>query len=361
MGNVYCYPPNLEDIDDVEEEEWAPATELRFLRPGELRPNCRVALASYPRSGNTLLRCIVERLFGVVTGSDGESSQLKRCGLSGESVTDDSVLAVKTHFPERRGRTVWVAGAAILLVRSPFHTVESFFQFNLTSSQNKTVHESQRERFNDVWESLVETEIVVWREFHNHWLRMASDMPILILRYEDLVHDLPKLLPRIANFIAAHAGWRNGAVERPSDLNSLDELPSTVCDRISELCTEDVKDIGAYPPRTKKDVKKQKLLKPDMTKFTEDQVDLVERKCGTLMRKFGYGLDKEETRVLPIEKSLLGSFPGFDSGNPRAVNTKPSLRAGIGKEFTCKKFKEMRQSLDEPVVLRNGQNMPDWV
>ena len=64
----------------------APPT--RFLQAHEAVGE-RVALASYPRSGNSLLRKLVEQATGVITGADTLpertlSQALQRCGARGE-------------------------------------------------------------------------------------------------------------------------------------------------------------------------------------------------------------------------------------------------------------------------------------
>ena len=78
----------------------------RFLSQGLNHE--KVVLVSYPRSGNSFLRRLLETRFGIVTGSDSRpnrtlSESLLRCGFRGEGICDDSVWIVKTHYPERLG------------------------------------------------------------------------------------------------------------------------------------------------------------------------------------------------------------------------------------------------------------------
>jgi len=63
-------------------------------------------MTSYPRSGNTLLRAYLERIMGLVTGSDVDikrklNSALLELGMVGEGLVDERVWIVKTHYPER--------------------------------------------------------------------------------------------------------------------------------------------------------------------------------------------------------------------------------------------------------------------
>ena len=65
---------------------------LRWLRletPDDGLRNGHVAIASYPRSGNTLMRALMEQVTGVYTGSDtlperSLGKALKEAGFKGE-------------------------------------------------------------------------------------------------------------------------------------------------------------------------------------------------------------------------------------------------------------------------------------
>jgi len=89
-----------------------------------------VALVSYPRSGNTLLRAYLDKIMGIATGSGGSPGDkliiaLKEGGFAGETITDKRVHVIKTHSPERSGRNKFPAERAILLVRSPLDVLIS--------------------------------------------------------------------------------------------------------------------------------------------------------------------------------------------------------------------------------------------
>merc|ERR1712038_829368 len=71
--------------------EWC--HELSFwAEPGPI-----VALASFPGSGNTWLRYLLQQSTGILTGSVYKDSVLRRGGFPAESVANGSVIAVKTH------------------------------------------------------------------------------------------------------------------------------------------------------------------------------------------------------------------------------------------------------------------------
>jgi hypothetical protein len=99
---------------------------------------------------------------------------------------DDSVWFVKTHFPERVGYKPFKVQKAILVVRNPWDAIDSYFNMTLTNSHNKSLHESQYERFADRWDGMLRNEIDVWMKFHRYWTSKV-DIPIIVVRYEDLL------------------------------------------------------------------------------------------------------------------------------------------------------------------------------
>ena len=67
-----------------------------------------IVMASFPLSGNTLLRAFMEKITGIVTGSEADITlgliqALMDEGLEGEGLVDDHVWVVKSHHPERTG------------------------------------------------------------------------------------------------------------------------------------------------------------------------------------------------------------------------------------------------------------------
>eukprot|EP00731_Ephydatia_muelleri_P032768 Em0024g312a len=112
----------------------------RFMN-GTGRPP--IALASFPGSGNTWVRGLLQRATGVCTGGIYCDKTLRVTDHPGESIRSGAVLVVKTHDPLPR----WTGGkylryhpymdqygkveniplfqSAILLIRNPFHALVS--------------------------------------------------------------------------------------------------------------------------------------------------------------------------------------------------------------------------------------------
>ena len=78
-----------------------------------------VALVSFPGSGNTWVRSMLQEATGVCTGSVYCDHSLKMNGFPGESVVSPSVLVVKTH----ESPPAKVFDAAIVIMRNPFHAL----------------------------------------------------------------------------------------------------------------------------------------------------------------------------------------------------------------------------------------------
>jgi hypothetical protein len=103
-----------------------------------------VILTSYPRSGNTLLRAYLEKVMGLVSGSDCDITKklnvaLMNMGLAGEGLVDKRVWVIKTHYPERYGKTKFGAERCILLVRSPLDCITSLFNMVCSGSHDCSI------------------------------------------------------------------------------------------------------------------------------------------------------------------------------------------------------------------------------
>lgn len=83
------------------------------------------ALASFPGSGNTWLRYMLQQATGILTGSVYKDYGLLKSGFPAESISNTSVLLVKTH---EWGNIVHNKfGKAILLVRDPAKAILAEF------------------------------------------------------------------------------------------------------------------------------------------------------------------------------------------------------------------------------------------
>lgn len=95
--------------------------ELKYLNP----PRAIVALASFPGSGNTWLRYLLQQATGIYTGSVYKDYGLLKNGFPAENVMNGSVLVVKTHEWGPIARRNFAK--AILLVRAPGPAIQAEF------------------------------------------------------------------------------------------------------------------------------------------------------------------------------------------------------------------------------------------
>lgn len=84
-----------------------------------------IALASFPGSGNTWLRYLLQQATGIYTGSVYKDYGLLKSGFPAESIANTSVLIVKTH---EFGSMSWANfKKAVLLVRDPAKAILAEF------------------------------------------------------------------------------------------------------------------------------------------------------------------------------------------------------------------------------------------
>jgi hypothetical protein len=155
-----------------------------------------VWVASYPRSGNTLLRLILRQCFDLPSASlypddFGRVEALEECvghleyGSAGMQQWLDgaSQLLVKTHEPPSSDRP------AIYVVRDGRAACASLWEF-YRRQHSLDVIVSGAHAFG-TWAQ----HVAAWRP----WERRHT----LMLRYEDLVGNLPKVLEQVSGFLGA--------------------------------------------------------------------------------------------------------------------------------------------------------------
>jgi hypothetical protein len=188
------YPPLLQILPSKA------SSSSSFFLPGI------TTLVSYPRSGNTLLRTYLESWTGLVTGSDTRPDRslsialAERFDLVGEGVTNTPF--VKTHWPERMGCRKFPTSRAVLLIRNPYDASDSCWNLNVTNTHTDKVTYGVYEQYGDFYSDYIGNEIEVWCRFHEFWLDCCgnSGIPILLVRYEDLIEDPHRELLRILEF-----------------------------------------------------------------------------------------------------------------------------------------------------------------
>ena len=142
--------------------------------------------------------------MGLTSGSDCDitkklNKDLMLMGLAGEGLVDKRVWVVKTHYPERYGKTKFYAERAILLVRNPLDAITSLFNMVCTGSHNRSIQDSDFSKFAPTWAEFIEQDITVWKDFHEFWVN--AKIPVHIIRYEDIVANPEPTLKGLLEFI----------------------------------------------------------------------------------------------------------------------------------------------------------------
>ena len=53
----------------------------------------------------------------------------------------------------------------------------------------------------ETWSKFVANEANIWVEFHKFWMRKRFEIPVLIIRYEDLMQDNDTAMSKITSFM----------------------------------------------------------------------------------------------------------------------------------------------------------------
>ena len=106
--------------------------EMRFLTKEEADSRGLYMLTSFPGSGNTWLRLILEELTGIYTGSIYCDHLLAFSGHFGEGFPIRETIAVKAHHTSKG--TTERPKFVMYIVRNPYHSVLSSISWKSTKS-----------------------------------------------------------------------------------------------------------------------------------------------------------------------------------------------------------------------------------
>ncbi|XP_042210449.1 WSCD family member AAEL009094-like [Homarus americanus] len=166
---------------------------LRWMKP----PGTSTALVSFPGSGNTWVRYLLQQATGYYSGSVYKDYALMKNGFPAESVSNGSVVVVKTHEwgPEMRK----TFGRAILVMRDPYLAIQA--EFNRQSGGH--IGHAQPDKYTRdggrYWEKFVTNKALAWMNTTLDWLKF--DRPLHLVFYEDLLDNLPEEMRRILEFL----------------------------------------------------------------------------------------------------------------------------------------------------------------
>ncbi|CAK8675004.1 unnamed protein product [Clavelina lepadiformis] len=165
----------------------------RFL-PTNFTP--RVALLSFPGSGNTWLRHLLEMASGFYTGSIYQDEALYGEGYLGEYLPWDSgrTIAIKTHKPEYSDDRPF--DKIIFLIRNPFDAIVA--EFNRLHGGHTGLAD-QKDFEGKEWEKFVPYKVEKWSRTIYSYLNAPPS--VYVVYYEDLLVDPIKQVKLMIKFI----------------------------------------------------------------------------------------------------------------------------------------------------------------
>ncbi|KAH8298687.1 hypothetical protein KR044_008582 [Drosophila immigrans] len=156
------------------------------------------ALASFPGSGNTWLRYLLQQATGILTGSIYKDYGLLKTGFPAENVCNSSVLLVKTH---EWGSKAWAPfSKAILLVRDPEKAIIAEFNRQSGGHIGFASPDRYKRTKGKYWQQFVSNKLKGWELMNLSWARNFTGS-IKVVFYDDLVHQTERELRSILDFL----------------------------------------------------------------------------------------------------------------------------------------------------------------
>ncbi|XP_053691158.1 WSCD family member AAEL009094 [Sabethes cyaneus] len=156
------------------------------------------ALVSFPGSGNTWLRYLLQQATGILTGSVYKDYGLLKSGFPAENVANSSVLVVKTH---EWGPNAWAPyGKAILLVRNPKKAILAEFNRQSGGHVGFASPDRYRRTKGRYWTQFVKNKLWAWEQTNLSWAKNFTGEVKLIF-YDELVENVEGTLRSILNFL----------------------------------------------------------------------------------------------------------------------------------------------------------------
>lgn len=179
---------NLEKNQDISKDH-CPTREIKL----SLKPLPLTGLISFPGSGNTWTRYLIERLTGIATGSVYCAERVKKSFI-GECSKGRDVIVIKTHNVVADEDVPFEK--AVLLIRNPHRSLLSIF--NLAFTGNKTEYAGPN-IYKEHFEDYVNDNAGYWKKLYQSWNELK--IPKHLLVYEKLVENPHQELRKLMSFL----------------------------------------------------------------------------------------------------------------------------------------------------------------
>ena len=240
------------------------------------------------------------------------------------------------------------ANRVILLVRNPYDAIDSYWNLCCTNTHTNSLDESVYTKYASKFESMSRHEIKVWCEFHYYWFDTChkEGVPLLIVRYEDLILNPEKEMNRVITFLNegrdndfdAFWKWR---IKHATGHTMIEK------DQAQTKCTAP---LGSYRPRSSagglanigKSLRKNRYSESILCHINDVAASLeLERKTNnahiisqhhhiTLLERFGYDIVNQK-----FPSNFAKTLPAVDSLFPVAEDrkNKGSIEINTGLEI----------------------------
>ncbi|XP_058822804.1 WSCD family member AAEL009094 [Topomyia yanbarensis] len=156
------------------------------------------ALVSFPGSGNTWLRYLLQQATGILTGSVYKDYGLLKSGFPAENVANSSVLVIKTH---EWGPNAWAPyGKAILLVRDPKKAILAEFNRQSGGHVGFASPDRYRRTKGRYWTQFVKNKLWAWEQTNLSWAKNFTGEVKLVF-YDELVENVEETLRSVLHFL----------------------------------------------------------------------------------------------------------------------------------------------------------------
>jgi hypothetical protein len=351
---TFCapFPPHLELLRLKDDDDYDPATTslpttMRNMHgdSGKRMHNPNILLlASYPRSGNTLVRSLWEAVTNVITGSDTRpdrplSQQLNFVGEGHTTTTNSATngalpFLCKTHWPERRGCCPIVASAVIVLVRNPYDAIDSYWNMNATCTHTETVVDGVYQKYRHFFNRLVQNEMKVWLDYLSYWERQRQErgVNVLFIRYEDVLRDPAGQVTQMLQF-ALH--------RRNRDDDQFMPLSEFWQHRIRHAISgKSAGSFGVYRPRTANGTNNSLSFGKSLKRYSRELLNYMEdtaeqRSDPQFIRRFGYSIRHQNFPANFVgsgEPPRQGPFSDVLCRRSTTTSTIPTITINVGDD-----------------------------
>lgn len=283
---------------------------FRFLDKTPLKS--QVAFLSFPRSGNSLMRRVLEQSFGVATGSTGSlgsGTYLQINGLKGQNIADDRCWIVKSHHPSVQPGTLTFKSEKVLcIVRNPLDVIVSFATLCNTMSHSAELEFEFHTAYPEWWNWWVH---YMTDQIDQYFSILYKDCiedginPIHTIRFEDLLDDTTAELTSMMKFCL-----------------EMEDLTGTNMERRIQA----IKEMGSKATNTYKlkEHSKNKEFNKKRHMFNDEQFEYVKTKLARWNWYYGFVKHEgnERTGYFEYENPTaeqLASYKGFRAHNEQAI------------------------------------------